>query len=287
MFGKIMFGVLAAAVPMLFGAPPWAIPLAAALGAGLGHWFVDRDPAFARSDRPLSVDEIFAEEAPRIRLARQGLSPRPGLPHDTDPELQAVVMPDVHLAQLLAPLFMDLARADGAVAQVEVRVVREYFERTLHFSRDNMEHVRTALKSALARKPADLAATTQAARAAVKPPQRVELVHALYDMALADGDLQRSESEGLRTIVQQLNLSDEQLSQITREFFGDGQADYEALGLTATATDDELKSAFRKLAAENHPDRVASLGADAAAQATERFRAVKDAYERLRKLRGL
>lgn len=287
MFGKIMFGVLAGAVPMLFGAPPWAIPLAAAAGAALGHWFVDRDPGFTRSDRPLSVDEIFADDAPPIRLARQGLSPRPGLPHDTDPELQAVEMPDAHLAQVLAPLFMDLARVDGAVAQVEVRVVREYFEHTLHFRRAHMEHVRTALKSALARKPTDLAATTQAARVVVKPQQRVELVHALYDLALADGDLQRSESEALRTIVSQLNLSDEQLTQITREFFGDGQADYELLGLTATATDDELKSAFRKLAAENHPDRVAALGAEAAAQASDRFRAVKDAYERLRKLRGL
>ncbi len=287
MFGKIMFGVLAGAVPMLFGAAPWTIPLAAALGAALGHWFVDRDPAFTKSDRPLSVDEIFAEEAPRIRLARQGLSPRPGLPHDTDPELQAVTMPDVHLAQVLAPLFMDLARVDGAVAQVEVRVVREYFERTLHFSPDNMEHVRTALKAALAKKPAELAATTQTARALVKPAQRVELVHALYDMALADGDLQRSESEALKTVVQQLNLSDEQLTQITREFFGDGQADYELLGLSAAATDDELKSAFRKLAADNHPDRVATLGPEAAATAADRFRAVKDAYERLRKLRGL
>ena len=48
--------------------------------------------------------------------------------------------------------------------------------------------------------------------------------------------------------------------------------------MTASATDEELKTAWRKLAAEHHPDRATDGGA--------KFREIKEAYEALRKLRG-
>jgi DnaJ like chaperone protein len=125
------------------------------------------------------------------------------------------------------------------------------------------------------------------ARSEVKPSLRVDVVRALYDMGLADADLSARERDLLKRVVQQFNLSDEQLQQITTERFGGASRYYEVLGLTENATDEELRSAFRRLAAENHPDRVANLGPREAEAAAERFRQVKDAWEALRKIRGI
>jgi DnaJ like chaperone protein len=179
-----------------------------------------------------------------------------------------------------------LARIDGEVRRDEVRVVREFFELTLGTSKAGLEGVRVALKAALQARPCEIDELVKAVRQHVAPADRLKVVDALYDLALVDGPLTQSETNALKRAVTHFNLSEAQLQEITRRRMGLGTAHYATLGVGERATDDELKSAFRKLAAENHPDRVASQGPAQVARAAERFREVKQAYEALRKLRG-
>lgn len=62
---------------------------------------------------------------------------------------------------------------------------------------------------------------------------------------------------------------------------------YATLGVDTTATDDEVKAAYRKLAGVYHPDRVAMESAEAQAEATRRFQVVQAAWEAVRSARGL
>jgi DnaJ like chaperone protein len=182
---------------------------------------------------------------------------------------------------MLCPIFVEVARSDGPVTREEVRVVREYFQNERGFGEESLEQVRLALKKALAGKPIELADATKKVRARLTPAERPLFVNALYELALIDGSLKRAESDAIKQVVGALNLSDEQLQSITAMHLGSGSAHYQALGLSESASDDEIRSAFRKLAAENHPDRANGDGA------AEKFRAINDAYQELRKLRGL
>lgn len=270
MLGKLLGAMIGASLGMVLA---WSPPLAAilgAVGALIGHFAFDREPTAPKSFRPPSKEELLERAAAQPK--RKPAAPPP------KPKSKKVSADDRLMIDALCPLFVEVARADAPAVQMEIRVIREFFEQRLQFDDTAMEAVRLALKDAIEAPEQDIEFLTTRARTAVKPSIRVEVVRSLYDLGLVDGQLQRSEQDMLKRIVGQFNLSDEQLQQITAEYFGKGDHEYELLGITKEATDDEVKSAFRKLAAEHHPDRAKDNG--------ERFRAVKDAYEALRKLRG-
>ena len=62
---------------------------------------------------------------------------------------------------------------------------------------------------------------------------------------------------------------------------------YKVLEITPDATDDEVKRAYKRMAMKYHPDRVATLGEDVRLKAEEKFKAVAEAYECIKKERGL
>jgi DnaJ like chaperone protein len=62
---------------------------------------------------------------------------------------------------------------------------------------------------------------------------------------------------------------------------------YTALEITPQATDEEVKKAYRRMAMKYHPDKVATAGEDIREQATEKFRAINEAYEHIKQLRNI
>lgn len=56
---------------------------------------------------------------------------------------------------------------------------------------------------------------------------------------------------------------------------------YALLGLEHTATDEEVRNAYRRLAKVHHPDRYQQVGQEAVDAATERFQDINAAYEHL------
>lgn len=278
MLGKVIGALLGGGLGWLLAeSPPLAATLAA-VGALIGHFAIDRDAIpQPKALRPPTEDELLGvKSGERVSIPRRVVPPPP--PPARKKPKEKINPEDLALLQALCPLFIEVARADEPPAQIEIRVIREFFEHRLSFNETMMEEVRDALKAAIASPPGDVEAMSTRARALVKPGMRVEVMRSFYDVGMADGDLKRSEQDVLKRIVGAFNLSDEQLQQITTEFFGKGDANYDVLGINAQATDDEVKSAYRRLAAEHHPDRAKDGG--------ERFRQVKDAYEALRKLRG-
>lgn len=280
-YGKLLGAGIGGCATMLFGWDPLVVFAAVVCGGVLGHFLFDREPEPPRVERPKSVDELLSEG--RERRAREQRQRRPVSP----PPPPQPTAEQRTLVDALAPLFVEVARVDGDVVGDEIRATREFFQQELAFDEAGLEALRVALKRELAEPARELAGLVKTNRGAVKPALRVSVLRGLYAMVLADAEMRRSERDALRHVVQHFNLSEEQLREVTKAFFGSGEEHYARLGLSETASDDEIRSAWRRLAAEHHPDKVASLGPAEAAAAETRFRELKEAWEALQQLRGL
>ena len=69
-------------------------------------------------------------------------------------------------------------------------------------------------------------------------------------------------------------------------FYRNVDSDYKILGIDSTATDEEVKKAYRKMAISFHPDKVAQMGIEYQKGAKEKFQKIQDAYENLKKRRA-
>lgn len=119
--------------------------------------------------------------------------------------------------------------------------------------------------------------------------QRLQLLNFLVMIAQADGFVATAEVNALRECTLALGLSETDLnSMLNLQDAGTNlDAAYKVLGVSPTATNDEVKAAFRRLALQNHPDKVASLGEDVRKAAEKKFKEINAAKETIWKARKL
>lgn len=119
--------------------------------------------------------------------------------------------------------------------------------------------------------------------------QRLQLINYLVTIAQADGNVPQSEIDALMFIAANLGISIEDFNSMFNLSNGGNNIDaaYKVLGIEPTASDDEVKSAYRRMALKHHPDRVATLGDDVRKAAEQKFQEINAAKETIYKARGL
>jgi DnaJ like chaperone protein len=116
---------------------------------------------------------------------------------------------------------------------------------------------------------------------------RLQLIHFLFGIANADGAVQEVEVNAIKTIAGYLYVNPHDFESIKAMFYNSSDSAYRILEIEKTASNDEVKLAYRKMAKKYHPDKLQHLGDEHIKGAEEKFKQVSIAYEKIQKERGI
>lgn len=212
-----------------------------------------------------------------------------------------------------------IIRADGKVMHSEMEVVRNFLRQNFGAEAER-EGEAIILKIFEEQKRQGTAAFRETIRKAcieirmnMEYSIRLQLLDFLVLIAQADGRVTNDELAALREVGQAMGLSANDIESLlamgsynNRRRYGSGNRQnsygssgggyqsqdelanaYKVLGISPTASDDEVKKAYRQMALKHHPDKVSTLGEDVKKAAEKKFQEINNAKDIIYKSRGL
>ena len=118
---------------------------------------------------------------------------------------------------------------------------------------------------------------------------RLQIIHFLFSIAHSDGHVDIKEIDIIKKISKYFWISEYDFSSIEAMFSKEKNIDnaYDILGVSQTASDDQIKTVYRKMVKKYHPDKLTGVSEDVVKMAKEKFQSVKDAYDKIRQQRGI
>jgi DnaJ like chaperone protein len=180
-----------------------------------------------------------------------------------------------------------MAKADGVVTMDEVNAFKEVFK-VPEGEMKNVARVFNLAKQDVAGYEAyaeQLATMFKGNRKLLE-----DVLDGLFHIAKADEQLHPKEEQFLAGVAKRFGMTDTEFAYINaRHVIASKRNPYDVLGIKPSISNEELKSQYRKLIAENHPDKLIARGVpkEFVSLATEKVAAINEAYDQIAKERRI
>lgn len=183
-----------------------------------------------------------------------------------------------------------LAKADGRVSEEEVDTVNQFMLYDLNLDPESRMAAMNIFNAAIeSLESFDDFATQFYSQFRVQPQMLELMIDILLRVSIADGTMSGSEESRIRSAARIFNFSDERYNKLKSKYVQEFEKYYAILGCGKNDTNEHIKSRYRKLVMEYHPDKIVSKGLpeEFTKFAENKFREIQDAYDNIRKERGI
>jgi DnaJ like chaperone protein len=188
------------------------------------------------------------------------------------------------LVASLLVLSAAMMKADGKVLKSELNFVKNFLVQQFgeEAAKSHLQTLRVLLEKEI-----PVAEVAQQIRRYMDYSSRLQLLHYLWGIASADNEIDQTEIKLMAEIANNLGISQADFNSNMAMFVDNTESAYQILEISRSATNEEVKKAYREMAIKYHPDKVGHLGDDVRKSAEEKIKKVNDAYEKIKKEREL
>jgi DnaJ like chaperone protein len=190
---------------------------------------------------------------------------------------------DFEISLLL--LSAEVIKADGKVDERELSYVRDHFKRM--YGEDRANHAFKLFKGFVKNNKISTRQVCIQIQQNLTHASRLQLIHFLFGIAKIDGFVSDTEVGAIKNIASYLNINQYDFESIKAMFYETSDSSYKILEIEKTATNEELKAAYRRMVKKYHPDKLQHLGEEHVKGAEDKFKQVQKAYEQIQKERNL
>lgn len=176
-------------------------------------------------------------------------------------------------------------KADGKITQKELDFVRQYFVQAYGKERANATF--RTFNQVVKNREVSAERICDFIRPRLSYEVRLQVLHFLFNIGQADGHVSDAELQVLMRVARNLRINKHDFESIKAMFFKSADNAYKILEIEKSASDDEVKKAYRTMAKKYHPDKLQHMDEAYQKGAQEKFTKVQEAYERIQKERGL
>ena len=240
------------------------------LGAGLGWTFAGPIGGILGFVLGSFVDEFSDAEFADFKKVQQ---PRYRQTQSGDFEISLLVLAAI------------VIKADGQVNKRELEFVRSSFISMYGTERANRAF--KLFKGIMSKNQISTRQVCMQINRHMNHAARLQLIHFLFGVAKSDGMVSEKELHKIATISGYLNININDFNSIRAMFYNEVDGSYKILEIEKSASDAEVKAAYRKMVKKYHPDKLRGLGPEHIKGAEDKFRQVQKAYEHIQKERGI
>ena len=185
----------------------------------------------------------------------------------------------------LLALAATVIKADGSVKQQELQFVRNFF--ITNYGSQKASTIFEKFNEEVKKERQNIPELTQIFNQRAPYETRLQILHFLFGVANADGSISQTELSKVEQIAAALGIRPSDMESIKAMFIKATDSAYKILEISSSASDDEVKKAYRTMAKKYHPDKLQSKDPALIKGAQEKFLKVQEAYEAIQKERGL